>query len=50
MEKISNSFQNTTKLDESEEIDLLKNMAVCYYNLQLYEDAIEYSNLALNVD
>ena len=50
MEKISDSFQNSTKLDEGEEIELLKNMAMCYYNLQLYEDAIEFSNLALDVD
>ena len=29
---------------------MLKNMALCYFNLQLYEDAIQFCDLALKVD
>lgn len=50
LEKISNSYQQTTKLEEGGEVELLTNIAQCYFNLRLYEDAIELSDQALEVE
>ena len=37
-------------MEEGGAVELLTNIAQCYFNLRLYEDAIEFSNQALEVE
>ena len=36
--------------DNTLRIAVLSNMSQCYINLELYEDALEFANMALKVD